>query len=32
MAEVLYEVEEGEPDTKIPVNYLQKMQNQEKEL
>ena len=28
----LYEIEEGEPDTKIPGNYLQKVQEQNKEL
>lgn len=32
MAAVLYEIEEGEPDTKIPGNYLQKVQDQKKEL
>lgn len=32
MAAVLYEIEEGEPDTKIPGNYLQKVQEQNKEL
>lgn len=32
MAAVLYEIEEGELDTKIPVNNLQKMQDQKKEL
>ena len=28
----MYEIEEGEPDTKIPGNYLQKVQEQNKEL
>ncbi len=32
MAAVLYKIEEGEPDTKMPVNYLQKVQDQKKEL
>lgn len=32
MAAVLYEIEEGETDTKIPVNYLEKVQEQNKEL
>lgn len=32
MAAVLYKIEDGEPDTKMPVNYLQKVQDQEKEL
>lgn len=32
MAAVLYEIDEGEIDTKIPVNYLEKVQEQNKEL
>lgn len=32
MVAVLYKIEEGEPDTKMPVNSLQTVQNQEKEL
>lgn len=32
MAAVLYKIEEGDPDTKMPVNSLQTVQNQEKEL
>ena len=32
MAAVLYKIEEGEPDTKMPGNYLQKVQEQNKEL
>lgn len=32
MAAALYEIEEGEPDTKMPGNYLQKVQDQKKEL
>ncbi len=32
MAAVLYEIEEGEPDTKMPENYFQKVQDQKKEL
>ena len=32
MAAVLYEIEEGQTDTKIPVNYLEKVQEQNKEL
>lgn len=32
MAAVLYEIEEGEPDTKIPTNYFEKMQSQKREL
>ena len=32
MAAVLYKIEEGEPDTKMPGNYLQKEQEQNKEL
>ena len=31
VAAVLYEIEEGEPDTKIPGNYLQKVQEQNKD-
>lgn len=30
MAAVLYEIEEGEPDTKMPENYFQKVQDQKK--
>ena len=32
MAAVLYEIEEGDSDIKIPENYLQKVQEQNKEL
>ncbi len=32
MAAVLYKIEDGEPDTKMSVNYIQKVQEQEKEL
>lgn len=30
MAAVLYEIEEGGPDTKMPENYFQKVQDQKK--
>lgn len=32
MAAVLYEIEEGELDTKMPANYFEKMQSQKREL
>lgn len=32
MAAVLYKIEEGEADTKIPANYFEKVQDQKREL
>ena len=32
MAAVLYEIEDGEPEEKMPVDYLQNVQNQKKKL